>query len=95
MRKQVLALMQIDTILCRILIATGILNTSKFFCSYVLLSKNKNCVLSFADTGKKFSNFIAFSIKNCRYRQENAIFALFLMNKLADRRSAYGLYFGC
>ena len=60
------------------------------------MSKNiKNSALFLADIGKKCSKNVAFSVKTCRYRQENAIFALFLMNKLADRRSVYGLYFGC
>ena len=37
-----------------------------------------------ADTGKKYSKKCGFCVKTCRYRQENAIFALFLMSKLAD-----------
>ena len=37
-----------------------------------------------AGIGKKHPEFAAFSVKTCRYRQENAIFALFLMSKLAD-----------
>ena len=45
--------------------------------------------------GKKCNKTVLFFVKICRYRQENAIFALFSMNKLADRRNGYGIYFCC
>ena len=38
-----------------------------------------------AGIGKKDLENTAFSVGICRYRQENAIFALFLISKLADR----------